>query len=138
MGENKTKETSASVDKFLQKSAGKDRIDDCYTIINLMQKITKFEPKMWGPAIIGFGSIHYKYASGREGDMPLVGFSPRKKDISLYLMGCVRNFPDDMKKFGKHKAGAGCIYISKVSDIDLKILEKMIKGSIKYLKELYK
>lgn len=138
MPENKTKETSASVDKFLSSVKDKNRREDCYKIIKLMKKITKQEPKMWGPSIIGFGSIHYKYASGREGDMCITGFSPRKKDISLYIMGCVSNFPDDLKKLGKHKAGKSCLYINKVEDIDLVILEKIIRGSIKYLKTLYK
>jgi len=138
MSENKTKETSASVDKFLGSVADKYRREDCYKIINLMKKITKHEPKMWGTAIVGFGSYHYKYESGREGDAPLIGFSPRKQDISLYILGFVRNFPDDLKKLGRHKAGKGCLYISKAEDIDLKVLEKIIRGSIKYIKTLYK
>jgi hypothetical protein len=101
-----------------------------------MQAQTGFEPKMWGPSIIGFGSYHYKYASGHEGDAPLVGFSPRKDAISLYLFNF--NGKDELlKKFGKHKAAKACIYVKKLADIDSKVLKTMITNSVEYIRNIY-
>jgi uncharacterized protein YdhG (YjbR/CyaY superfamily) len=102
-----------------------------------MNKATGFEPKMWGPSIIGFGSYHYKYASGHEGDAPLVGFSPRKTAISLYIYFSTESKDELLSKFGKHKAAKGCIYINKLADIDIEILKIMITASVKELQKLY-
>ena len=102
-----------------------------------MKKASGFEPKMWGSAIIGFGSYHYKYESGREGDAPLVGFSPRKSEFALYIA----NFDGKeelLKKFGKHKTAKSCVYIKKLEDIDVEVLKKMTAGSIKHYQAKYK
>ncbi|GAB3955232.1 hypothetical protein GCM10028805_42200 [Spirosoma harenae] len=102
-----------------------------------MEKQTGFEPKMWGPAIIGFGSYHYKYDSGREGDAPLVGFSPRANAITLYLASSFAERDELVQKLGKHKTGKGCIYLKKLSDVDEDVLNQMIAKSVSYMKSLY-
>jgi hypothetical protein len=102
-----------------------------------MQAITKEEPKMWGSSIIGFGDYHYKYASGRGGDFFLTGFSPRKQNLALYLMGGLENQKDLLKKLGKHKTGKSCLYIKSLNDIDKKVLKEMIVQSVKETKKLY-
>lgn len=137
MAENKTKQTKASVDKFINSIKEETEREDCYKIIKLMKSITKEEPKMWGPSIIGFGSYHYKYASGREGDMCITGFSPHKQNISLYLMGGFEKQKTQLKKLGKHKTGKGCLYIKTLNDVDVKILKEMIVQSVKEMKKLY-
>lgn len=137
MAENKTNPTKASVDKFINSVKDKNIQEDCYTIIKLMQSVTKEEPKMWGPSIIGFGDYHYKYASGREGDFFLTGFSPRKQNLALYLMGGLENQEDQLKKLGKHKTGKACLYIKSLKDIDKKVLKDMIVQSVKETKKFY-
>lgn len=130
MAENKTKETDASVADYLAKIESVARRQDCEALAKLMTKATKHIPKMWGPSIVGFGSYHYKYDSGREGDSCLTGFSSRKGDISIYLTS---GFPDReelLAKLGKHKVGKACLYIRKLSDVDLKVLEQLIIGTV--------
>jgi hypothetical protein len=100
-----------------------------------MKKITKEEPKMWGPSIIGFGSYHYKYASGREGDFFLTGFSPRKQSLTLYIISGFKRYDELMKKLGKHKTGSSCLYINKLEDVDMKVLKTLITESVKYMKK---
>jgi len=102
-----------------------------------MNKATGFEPKMWGTAIIGFGTYHYKYDSGREGDAPLVGFSPRKDALALYFSSEFKDRDELLNKFGKHKTGKACVYIKKLADIDQTILEVMIKNSVNHIQNLY-
>jgi hypothetical protein len=126
MAENKTKETDASVDRYIAAIADETRRADCQVLAKLMAKATKQPAKMWGSSIVGFGSYHYKYESGREGNMCLVGFSSRKGDISVYGMNSAPNHDALMAKLGKHKMGKGCLYIKRLSDIDLKTLEKLI------------
>jgi len=133
----KTVVTNESVADFINKIEDETKQNDCFAIINLMRKVSGFEEKMWGPSIIGFGSYHYKYESGREGDAPLVGFSPRKAEISLYLAQGFKERQALLEKFGKHKTAKACIYIKKLSDIDTNVLEEMIGHSIAYIKELY-
>ena len=131
MAKNKTTETSKSVTTFINAIATKTRRDDGFKIIEIMTAQTGLEPKMWGPSIVGFGSYHYKYESGREGDMPLVAFSPRSTAFVFYLS---INFKDReilLQKLGKHKTGKGCIYINKLEDIDLIVLTKMISNAFK-------
>jgi hypothetical protein len=128
MAELKTKENTASVEKFL-KGFPAERRKDAITIVELMQKATRWEPKMWGSSIIGFGSYHYKYASGHEGDMCILGFSPRKQNFSFYLCGGVTAFEEDLKKLGKYKTGKGCLYINKLADIDTAVLKTILKKS---------
>lgn len=130
MAELKTKETKASVEKFLA-AAGPDRQADCRTLVALMKKATGCPPKMWGPSIVGFGSFHYKYASGHEGDTCLVGFSPRKGELSIYLsFDLAGQFGAELKKLGRHRAGKGCLYVKRLADVDLKVLEAMIETSV--------
>jgi hypothetical protein len=136
MAKNKTTETKASVANFLATVKDEKKRKDCSAIIDLIEKHTGLEPKMWGPSIIGFGSYHYKYESGHEGDAPLVGLSPRANAISLYLSNVMEK-EDLLKKFGKHKTGKGCIYIQKIEDIDTTVLIQMAKNSIKHLRNKY-
>ena len=128
MAENKTQKTEISVEAFFKTFGDEALVEDCKKIVNLMQSVSKSEPKMWGSAIIGFGDVHYKYASGREADWFRVGFSPRKQQISLYILGAVKN-KDLLVKLGKYKTGKGCLYIKKLSDVDDKILKQLIKYS---------
>ena len=133
----KTTETKNSVSGFVKIIEDKQRQNDCLAIIEIMKKQSGFEPKMWGPAIIGFGNYHYKYESGHEGDAPLVGFSPRKAEFALYIA----NFDGKqelLKNFGKHKTAKSCVYIKKVEDINIEVLKKMITGSVKHYQAKYK
>jgi hypothetical protein len=135
--QNKTTETTASVTGFIDAVADETKRDDSRRLIEIMKELTGHEAKMWGPSIVGFGTYHYKYESGREGDAPLVGFSPRKAEISIYLN---TEFPDKdklLQQFGKHRAGAGCIYVKKLQDIDIAVLKKMIKASVESIRKLY-
>jgi hypothetical protein len=137
MAEQKTKPTQQSVDGFIDKIDNEEVRDDCRTLIKLMSKVTGSGPAMWGSSIIGFGKYHYKYASGHEGDSCLTGFSPRKQNITLYVMPGFDQHPGLVKDLGKHKAGKGCIYVKRLSDIDMKVLEKLVAFSVKHLRELY-
>jgi hypothetical protein len=134
MAELKTKVNEASVNKFLNSVADKQKREDSYVILELMKKITKCEPKMWGSSIVGFGSYHYKYESGREGDICLIGFSPRKQNLTLYIMSGFSKYANLMKKLGKYKTGKACLYINKLDDIDMKVLKELINESVKTLK----
>ena len=129
MAELKTKKTKASVASFLAGVADEAKRKDCEAIVALMKKATKSEPKMWGPAIIGFGDVHLVYESGRELDWFPVGFSPRKEAIVLYLSGGLERHTALLKKLGKHKASKGCLYIKRLGDVDRKVLETLIQRS---------
>jgi hypothetical protein len=122
MADNKTKPTKISVAAFIDAITDKDRRADAKALVKLMQKVSGEKPTMWGPSIIGFGSHHYVYDSGREGDMPLIGFSPRKAATVLYGLSSSEAL---LPKLGKHTRGKGCVYIKKLADVDQKILEKM-------------
>jgi len=137
MAELKTKVNEASVEEFLLKTDDDTR-KDCYTLISLMEKITGEKAKMWGPAIVGFGQYHYKYASGREGDICKVGFSPRKGNLSLYVLAGAEGQSALLTELGKHKAGKGCLYVKKLSDIKLDVLEMMIENTMRYLENKFK
>ena len=137
MAELKTKQTDESVEAFLNGIADEQRRADCYTILKLMQQVTKAKPKMWGSSIVGFGSYHYKYASGREGDWMLVAFSPRKQNLTLYITGGLDNYAPLLKKLGKHKTGKGCLYINSLEDIDLKALKELVKQSVAQMRQRY-
>ena len=128
----KTQETSASVDSFIEKLSDATKKSDCYAIIDMMKKATKAEPKMWGSAIIGFGNTRYvSPKTGREVDWLIIGFSPRKANLSLYVKIHANKNPELIKKLGKCKTGAGCLYINKLSDIDKGILQEIINASVK-------
>ena len=131
MAENKTKATEESVESYFDSIADPARRKDCEALSNLMSKATKEAPKMWGTSIVGFGSYHYKYESGREGDSCLVGFSSRKGDISIYGLNAAPSHVELTAKLGKYKAGKGCMYIQNLADVDLKILEKLVSDAAK-------
>lgn len=138
MAENKTKETSASVEEFIAALASKQQQADSRELIKIFEDASGYPPKMWGPSIIGFGSYHYKYASGHEGDSPLAGFSPRKGSISLYMSCDVKGqHADLLSKLGKHKAAKSCVYINKLADANPEIIAKMVKASIQETLTLY-
>lgn len=134
MAELKTKLNNASVNKFLKGVGDKKKQEDSFKVLELMKKVTKEVPKMWGPSIVGFGSYHYKYESGREGDMCITGFSPRKQNLTIYIMPGFEKFDSLMKKLGKYKTGVSCLYIKKLEDVDLKVLKQLITESVKYMK----
>lgn len=132
--ELKTKQNDASVTKFLDCVADEQQRDDCFEILKMMKQITKEEPKMWGSSIVGFGSYRYVGKSGRESDWMLIGFSPRKQSLTLYLMG---GFDADLlKKLGKFKTGVGCLYIKTLDQVDKKVLKELVQGSAKKMKKL--
>jgi len=135
MAELKTKKTKASVEKFIQGVKDEKRRKDCLTVLAMMKELTKTVPKMWGTSIVGFGSHHYKYASGREGDGFVVGFSPRKQDLTLYLMSGVARHPDLLSELGKHKTGVGCLYIKTLDDIHLPTLKRLIRESVRFVRQ---
>jgi hypothetical protein len=137
MAKNKTTETSISVDDFINTVKDETRKSDCHSLIKIIKKQTRLEPKMWGPSIIGFGSHHYKYESGREGDSPNIAFSPRASSIAIYLSGSFEDRETLLEKFGKHKTDKGCVHIKSLADIDKDILGKMIENHIKHINELY-
>jgi len=138
MAELKTKPTEQSVDDFLNAIPDEQKRADAFAIVKLMKQVTRDEPTMWGGSIVGFGRYHYKYASGHEGDACLVGFSPRKQNLTLYLMLGAGNYADLLKKLGKHKTGKGCLYINRLADVDLPTLKELVKQSVKHLKATYK
>ena len=135
MAENKTKATAKSVPEFLDQIADPLKRADCLNIADLMEELTGAKPRMWGDSIVGFGDYRYKYASGREGDWFLVGFSPRKQNLTIYIMGYLEYYPDLLENLGKFKNGKGCLYINKLEDINMHVLRSLIETSIKRLKE---
>jgi hypothetical protein len=137
MYELKTKETDNSVIEFIEQVDSPKKREDAYRLLDIFAETTGFEAKMWGTSIIGFGSYHYKYATGHEGDAPIVGFSPRKAKISLYFAPGEKKREELLKVFGKHTTGKACVYINKVADINEDVLKKMIKESITFLTEMY-
>jgi hypothetical protein len=137
MAEIKTKKTTASVENFLSAIDDEKRRDDCYAVLNLMQSITKSEPAMWGPSIVGFGTWHYVYASGQEGDWPLAAFSPRKQNLTIYMMAGFEKYTDLMRELGSnYKTSKACLYVKRLDDLHLPTLKKLIKISIQDAKKL--
>ncbi len=129
--EIKTKETASSVEDFINSIADEQKRKDSKVILKMMEKATKKKPKMWGSSMIGFGNVRYKSpATGREVEWFSIGFSPRKANLSLYLMD-LKKHAEALKKLGKHKTGVGCLYINKLEDVDVKVLEKMIANTVK-------
>lgn len=137
MSKNKTKATEVDVNAHIASIAGEEQRKDCETLVKFFRKITGNEPKMWGPTIIGFGSYHYKYESGREGDSCLTGFAARKNEIVIYLAASGADQEALLAKLGKHKMGKSCLYIRRLSDVDMAVLEKLALGSIAELKRRY-
>ncbi|MCE2458022.1 MAG: DUF1801 domain-containing protein [Dehalococcoidia bacterium] len=134
MAENKTVKTGASVDEFMAAVENRRRREDGFVLLEMMRDVTGLEPEMWGPSIIGFGSYHYKYESGREGDMPLVGFSPRKSSLSLYIMSGFDEYEEMLGKLGKHRTGASCLYINKLADVDMGVLRELVSQSVEHMR----
>lgn len=135
MAENKTRPTRKSVASYLAAIEDPSRQADCKTIAAMMEELTGAKPKMWGESIVGFGDYRYKYASGREGDWFLAGFSNRKQSLTLYIMGYLEYYTEILEDLGKHKHGKGCLYIKKLSDVDLNVLRTLISTSIERLKK---
>jgi len=137
MAEQKTKPTSVSVKKFLDGVEHDKRRADALIVNKMMARITGLKGKMWGESIIGFGKYHYKYASGHEGDWFLTGFSPRKASLVLYIMPGYGEFNAIMARLGKCKTGRACLYINKLEDVDLKVLEELITKSVAWMRKKY-
>lgn len=136
MSEPKTKATDVKVEDFLDLVEPVQKREDAYTLLQLMRKITGKSGKMWGPTIVGFGKYHYKYESGHEGDSCVAGFSPRKANHVIYLMpGFSENDKALLKRLGKFKASKGCLYINKLADVDLDVLEQLVRKSVEDLKK---
>jgi hypothetical protein len=135
MAESKTKATDASVERYLGAIADEERRRDCQALVTLMTRATGAPPAMWGPSIVGFGSYHYRYESGREGDSCLVGFSSRKPEISLYLAGDFPRRAALLARLGKHKAAKACLYVRRLSDVDAGVLEQLVAAAVAARKE---
>lgn len=133
----KTQPTDASVDDFIESVEPERRRDDARQLLKLLRRVTRTKPKLWGDSIVGFGKYHYEYDTGREGDWFRVGFSPRKANLVVYIMPGYRDYGELMQKLGKHKLGKSCLYINKLADIDLAVLEELVRESLAYLKQTY-
>jgi hypothetical protein len=131
MAELKTKVNKASVEKFITGIKDEQKRKDARQILEMMKKATKADPKMWGASIVGFGEYHYKYGSGREGDWFAAGFSPRKQNLTLYIMGGFDEYDSLLQKLGKHSTGKSCLYIKRLDDVDRKVLQEIITKSVK-------
>jgi hypothetical protein len=135
MAELKTKMNEGDVNAFLNGVENERKRKDSFKILNLMEKTTGMEAKMWGDAIVGFGTYHYKYASGREGDWFLTGFSPRKQNLTLYIMSGFDEYEPLLNRLGKHKTGKSCLYINKLADVDLDVLEELVIRSVEHMQK---
>ena len=131
MAELKTKPTNESVQKYLKGITDPVKREDSLAILKLMTEITGEKPKMWGPSIVGFGSYHYKYPTGQEGDWPIIGFSPRKQNLTLYVLNGSAGENELLQKLGKHTTGKSCLYIKRLSDVDMSTLKKVVTQSYK-------
>ncbi len=138
MAELKTKPNEQSVEAFLNSVEDEKKRQDCFTILEIMKQITKAEPQMWGTSMVGFGTYHYKYESGREGDWFVAGFSPRKQSLTLYIMAGFSRYDELLSKLGKFKTGKSCLYINKIADVDMPTLKELIKQSVAYVSTLSK
>lgn len=136
MANLKTKLNDGDVQAFLNKVENEQRRQDCFDILALMQQVSGAEPKMWGDSIVGFGSYHYKYASGREGDWFLTGFSPCKQTITLYIMAGFDEYNELLNRLGKHSTGKSCLYIKKLEDIDRSVLKELVKRSVEHMSKV--
>jgi hypothetical protein len=138
MAGNKTTPNDQDVEQFLNNVADEQKRRDSFTILELMKQVTGLEPRMWGSSIVGFGSYHYRYESGREGDTIVAGFSPRKQNLTLYNMGGFERYDDLLKQLGKHSTGKGCLYIKRLDDVDLATLKRLIEESFQHTKRMAK
>ena len=133
--EPKTRPTDASVPDFIASQPKEETRRDCATLVKMMKRVTGAPARMWGPSIVGFGAYHYVYASGAGGDWPLVGFSPRRQDLTVYVMAGFEDYPELMAGLGKYKTGKSCLYLKRLSDVDAAVLEKLIAASVRDMKE---
>jgi hypothetical protein len=129
--ENKTQPTEASVDAFIDAIEDPRRREDCRAMLPMLERITGEKPRMWGPSIVGFGRYHYKYPSGREGDAILAGFSPRKGDLTVYVNSGFGPFADQLAQLGKHKSSVSCLYLKRLADVDVAVLEQILAESVR-------
>ena len=129
----KTRPTDASVADFLDAVESEGRREDAWAVLRLMEEVTGEKPVMWGDSIVGFGSYHYRYASGREGDWPVTGFSPRKQALTLYIMSGFPRHQELMGRLGKHRTGKSCLYINKLADIDQDVLRELVRASVEHV-----
>ncbi|MEM9286536.1 MAG: DUF1801 domain-containing protein [Pseudomonadota bacterium] len=137
MAENKIVATDADPHAFLAGVEDEQKRADCEVLLEMMERVTGEPPVMWGDSMVGFGSYHYRYASGREGDYFLTGFSPRKANITVYIMPGFKTYEDELARIGRYKNSVSCLYVKRLSDIDLDILEPMVADSVKRMREMY-
>ncbi len=135
VAELKTKPHAGSVDAFLASVSDETKRQDCAVLRRLMEKITGAEARLWGPSIVGFGSYHYRYESGREGDWFLTGFSPRKRNLTIYVMAGFSRYEELLAKLGKHKTGKSCLYVNRLADLDLEVLAELIESSVEHVRK---
>lgn len=133
MAELKTQPNDGSVETFLESVENERRREDAFAVLDVMKRVTGEESVMWGPSIVGFGSYHYRYDSGREGDWFVAGFSPRKQSLTIYIMGGFSKHGELMARLGKHKTGKGCLYINSLDDVDMEVLEELIRASVEHV-----
>ncbi len=138
MSEPKTKQHSGDVNAFLDSVENPRRREDARRVLELMREVTGEPPKMWGASIVGFGNYHYKYASGREGNWMITGFSPRKQNLTVYIMPGFSQFADQLARLGKHKHSKSCLYLNKLDDVDLEVLAELVRESVAVMKARYK
>jgi hypothetical protein len=138
MAEVKTRKTAASVDDFIAAVTNETRREDARTVLKLMQKVTGKKPKMWGGSIVGFDEYHYRYETGHEGDICMIGFSPRASALTLYTLADFAERDALLKQLGKHKTGKGCLYINKLADVDLKVLETIVRTAYAWMQQNHK
>ena len=134
MAELKTKRNKGNVETFLNRVPDEKKRQDSFTILELMKQVTGEEPEMWGDSIVGFGSYHYKYASGREADWFLTGFSPRKQNLTLYIMAGFDEYEQLLNKLGKHSTGKSCLYVKKLENVNMDVLKELVKQSVEHMK----
>lgn len=135
MAQNKTVPTDQNVEQFINAIEDERKRNDSFALVELMQEVTGMEPQMWGSSIVGFGSYHYKYDSGREGDSPLAAFSPRKANLTIYNMGSLAERDDLLKQLGKHTISGSCLHVKRLADVDLPTLKTLVEESIKYIRQ---
>ncbi len=134
---NKTQKTNTAPEKFLMDVTPEQKQADCFTLLKTMKNISGLKPKMWGPSIIGFGSYHYKYDSGREGDFFRIGFAPRAQNLTIYIIPGYQDFTDELSRLGKHKVGKSCLYIKRLSDVDEGVLHEIFIKGLRLMEEKY-
>jgi len=133
----KTQPREESVTAFLDRVEEEPRRTECYTLLDMMKRVTKTDPRIWGSGVVGFGNYHYKYASGQEGDWFIAGFAPRKAELTVYITAGVERFPKLLANLGKHRAGKGCLYIKTLDDVNLSVLEELVGKSVEWTKATY-